>query len=85
MRLTCLFVHKHRALIPIQMIAPPLCDLMVEKPPTKNKTTYTLNPATALWQRSWAYTLWFKKKERKKKETQLSSFSSVCTNRAEKP
>lgn len=50
------------------MIAPPLCDLMVEKPPTKNKTTYTLNPATALWQRSWAYTLWFKKKERKKKK-----------------
>lgn len=28
--LTCLFVHKHQTLLPIRMIAAPLCDLMVK-------------------------------------------------------
>lgn len=28
--LTCLFVHKHQTLLPIRMIATPLCDLMVK-------------------------------------------------------
>lgn len=55
--LTCLFVHKHQTLLPIRMIATPLCDLMVK---------HSLNPTMGLWQRSGVYSWgWIKKKIQK--------------------
>lgn len=67
--LTCLFVHKHQTLLPIRMIAAPLCDLMVK---------YSLNPTMGLWQRSGVYSWGWIKKNKKKIQTCIIIQSLIC-------